>query len=183
MPLQLTLDVAGTTTSNIFLRDTLFSYVTKQAEDFLKNSWEEKYVKDAVESLQNDVSDVEEAINLVRALTEKGSENKGLKTIQGLIYKKGYESGELKAHVFPDVPICIEAWAKARRIAIYSTGSIDSQQLLFSHTAEGDLSLHISKYFDQSVGKKTEAASYEQIAKELGVEMKEIIFISDNVKG
>ncbi|CAG9834521.1 unnamed protein product [Diabrotica balteata] len=174
------LDVAGTTTSNTFLKDTLYSYVTKQAETFLKESWEEQEVKDAVKLIKDDL-DQEAAIPLIKELTEKNSDNEGLKKVQGLIYKKGYKSGELKAHVFPDVAPALESWAKSRKIAIYSTGSLESQQLLFTHTTEGDVSAHISKYFDQSSGSKTESASYETISKELEVKPEEILFITDSV--
>lgn len=85
--------------------------------------------------------------------------------------------------IFSDVPTSLEAWAKSRKVVIYSTGSIESQQLLFSHTAEGDVSPHITRYFDQSIGDKTESESYEKIAKELEVKTEEIIFVTDSSKG
>ncbi|KAJ8925343.1 hypothetical protein NQ315_009173, partial [Exocentrus adspersus] len=176
------LDVAGTTTSINFVKATLFTYVAKQAEDFLKAQWEDGTVKEAVKALKDTELDLAGATAAVKDLTEQNSENKGLKTIQGLIYKKGYEDGGLKAHVFPDVPSSLEAWAKSRKVAIYSTGSIESQKLLFSHTTEGDISSHIAKYFDQSVGPKTEAGSYEKIAKDLEVKTEEIVFVTDNSK-
>lgn len=176
------LDVAGTTTSITFMKENLFSYVDKQAESFIKEAWEDETVKEAVKLLKDGDLDQEAATALIKELTQKNSENKGLKTIQGLIYKKGYKDGELKAHVFSDVPAALESWAKSRKIAIYSTGSQESQQLLFSHTTEGDLTAHISKYFDQNVGSKTEATSYEKISKEFEVKPEEIVFVTDNVE-
>nr|XP_023016910.1 enolase-phosphatase E1-like [Leptinotarsa decemlineata] len=177
------LDVAGTTTSNTFLKDTLFAYILKQAKEYLKKSWEDEDVKEAIRLiLKNDAVDIEETVRIIKELTEKNSDNKGLKTLQGLISKKGYESGNLKSHVFSDVPACLKSWSESRKVAIYSTGSVEAQKLLFAHTSKGDLSNYISKYFDQSVGNKTESASYEKIAKELGVKPEEIVFITDNVK-
>ncbi|CAG9860759.1 unnamed protein product [Phyllotreta striolata] len=178
----LLLDIAGTTTSNVFLKESLFSYVDKQVETFLKEKWDDEAVKEAVKSLKDDTLDQEAAVALVKELTEKNSDNKGLKTLQGLIYKKGYESGELKADVFPDVPATLESWSKSRKVAIYSTGSTESQKLLFSHTTEGDLSGHIAQYFDQNVGPKTESGSYEKISKELDVKAQDIVFVTDSVE-
>lgn len=74
-------------------------YAVKQAEEFLKSNWEEEAVKTAVKSLQDisDELDLKKATDLFKELTEKNDENAALKTLQGLIYKKGYEDGELKA--------------------------------------------------------------------------------------
>ena len=36
-----------------------------------------------------------------------------LKTLQGLIWRAGYEDGRLKGHLWPDVAPCLHAWAKA----------------------------------------------------------------------
>ncbi|KAJ8966773.1 hypothetical protein NQ314_003311 [Rhamnusium bicolor] len=77
--------------------ETLFPYVTKQAEDFLKTHWENDAVKEAVKILKDSELDLAGATTAVKEFTEQNSENKGLKTIQGLIYKKGYENGDLKA--------------------------------------------------------------------------------------
>lgn len=56
-----------------------------------------------------------------------------------------------------------------------------AQQLLFAHTAAGDLTKFIDQYFDTNVGKKGEAESYRKIAGMLGFRTKEILFISDVV--
>lgn len=66
---------------------------------------------------------------------------------------------------------------------MYSTGSIDSQKLLFKHTIHGDISEKIYKFFDQTVGNKTEADSYKTIAKEVELTPQEIVFITDDCKG
>lgn len=76
-----------------------------------------------------------------------------------------------------------ETWAKSRKVAIYSTGSVTSQKLAFSKTTKGDLSSHISQYFDQTVGPKTEADSYKKIVEELSVKPEEVLFITDLIEG
>lgn len=85
--------------------------------------------------------------------------------------------------VFPDVAECFPQWANGHQICIFSTGSIESQKLLFTHSAEGDLSSHITHYFDQSIGSKTEAISYKNIAEKLNCKTEEIVFLTDSVAG
>ncbi|XP_066142475.1 enolase-phosphatase E1-like isoform X2 [Euwallacea fornicatus] len=174
-------DVLGTTTSINFAKETLFPFVTKNAEEVLKVKWEEEDVKSAVKKLKEgeEEIDLETTAKLVKELTENESDNPGLKALQGIISEKGYESGDLKAHVFSDVPASFESWAKSRKVAIYSSGSADSQKHVFAKSTEGDLSRHISNYFDQAVGPKTESGSYKKIVEELGVKPEEVLFISD----
>lgn len=73
--------------------------------------------------------------------------------------------------------------SKTHKIAIYSTGSIESQKLLFANTINGDLTKHISKYYDQEIGAKTESESYKKISDDLEIKPEEIVFITDSVNG
>lgn len=177
------LDVAGTTTSINFIKGTLFPFVIKHAEEYLKANWDVNEVKEAVKELKDEELDIEKATKLLQQMTLDNEENKGLKTLQGMIYKKGYEDGELKAHVFEDVVSSLEMWSKSRKIAIYSTGSVEAQKLLFAHTEKGDLSASIHKYFDQTViGSKIESTSYEKIIKDLEMSAEQLLFITDNAE-
>lgn len=85
--------------------------------------------------------------------------------------------------VFSDVAEALEKWTKTYKIAIYSTGSVDSQKLLFANTVNGDLTAHISNYYDQKVGSKTESDSYKKVAEDLGFKPEEVIFVTDDVNG
>ena len=65
-------------------------------------------------------------------------------------------------------------------IAIYSSGSVLAQQLLFRSTPFGDLTPLIDAYFDTSVGAKREPESYRRIAERLGQAAgARCLFISD----
>lgn len=80
------------------MQDTLLPFAVSNVEEFLKSKWEDDTVKDAVKALNGEKElDVEETVKTFKELTEAGSDNVGLKTLQGLIYEKGYESGDLKA--------------------------------------------------------------------------------------
>ena len=66
----------------------------------------------------------------------------GLKELQGLIWEHdhGFRSGQLRAHIYPDVPPALAAWnAAGLEVRIYSSGSIAAQKLFFAHTESGDL--------------------------------------------
>jgi enolase-phosphatase E1 len=115
-------------------------------------------------------------------LMDRDRKSTALKSLQGKIWKAGYESGELRGTLFADVPAAFERWSRRGRVAIYSSGSVEAQKLLFGHTNFGDLTPMISGYFDTRTGPKMESASYAAIAREMGVEAGEVRFFSDAVK-
>lgn len=105
-----------------------------------------------------------------------------LKTLQGKLWQQGYQRGDLLSEVFADVPPALIKWSNQRKtIAIFSSGSVLAQKLLFAHTAAGDLTKFISAYFDTNLGAKREAESYRRIADDLQHAPQEIIFFSDVV--
>lgn len=142
------LDVEGTTTSISFVYDVLFPYARKHMAAFL-----------------GDPGRTEEALQAMDGDLKVG----WLKEIQGKIWEAGYRSAELKSHVFEDVPQAFRRWKESGlKVAIYSSGSVLAQKLLFAHTEHGDLTTWIDAYFDTAVGAKGEPQSYRRIADELG---------------
>ncbi|WP_058188354.1 acireductone synthase [Terracidiphilus gabretensis] len=114
-------------------------------------------------------------------LMDRDRKSTALKSLQGKIWKAGFESGELKGTLFDDVPGAFERWACAGSVAIYSSGSVEAQRLLFRYSSFGDLSGLISGYFDTRIGAKRERASYAAIAAEMKVAPGEVLFFSDVV--
>ena len=115
-------------------------------------------------------------------LMDRDRKSTALKALQGRIWEVGYRAGELKGKgaVYPDVQPALARWQKAgKRIAIFSSGSIQAQRNLFANTTDGDLSSFLSGYFDTTTGSKREATSYRQIAATLGQEPRDVLFISD----
>lgn len=103
-----------------------------------------------------------------------------LKSLQGLIWRKGYEAGELKGHVYADALEYLRAWhQRGLKLYVYSSGSVEAQKLIFGHTAHGDLTPLFSGYFDTRVGGKKESASYKQILLDTGFSGPEMLFLSD----
>jgi enolase-phosphatase E1 len=107
----------------------------------------------------------------------------GLKSLQGKIWEEGYRSGELKGEVYPDVLPALERWrSRGIDIAIFSSGSVQAQRLLFRNSVAGDLTHFIKAYFDTTTGPKREPESYARIAGALERRASEVLFVSDIVE-
>ncbi len=115
-------------------------------------------------------------------LMDRDRKSTALKSLQGKIWKAGFESGELKGTLFEDVPGAFSRWAATGKVAIYSSGSVEAQKLLFGHTNYGDLTPRIGGYFDTRTGPKRSAASYAAIAQAMQVAPVDAIFFSDVVE-
>ena len=97
-----------------------------------------------------------------------------------MIWKTGYENGTLKGEVYAEVPQYLRAWhEKGITLAVYSSGSVQAQKLIFGHTEYGDLRPLFSAYFDTRLGAKRQAAAYRKIAAQLRLDAQQILFLSD----
>jgi enolase-phosphatase E1 len=112
---------------------------------------------------------------------DRDRKSTALKSLQGKIWKAGYERGDLKSELFDDVPEAFARWSTPARVAIYSSGSAEAQELFFRHSNHGDLTPMISGYFDTRTGPKQESASYKAIAAAMNVAPEDALFFSDVV--
>ncbi|KAK3718786.1 hypothetical protein QZH41_014038 [Actinostola sp. cb2023] len=106
-----------------------------------------------------------------------------LKQLQGHIWKKAYEDGEIKGEVYDDVVPALDKWTSSGyKVYIYSSGSVVAQKLLFRYSNKGDLLKYFSGHFDTKIGLKVESESYQNIAKSIGEDAGGILFVTDVVK-
>jgi enolase-phosphatase E1 len=178
------LDIEGTIGDIAFVRDVLFPYARVRLADTLKARWDDpeivRVVHAACESSLDQLTTPALATKQFLSWMDQDKKIGPLKTLQGIIWREGYASGELKAHLYPDAVEAIHAWTKRGvKVAIYSSGSIEAQKLYFKNSVAGDLSSYLSGYFDTTSGGKGEAASYTKIALELGFAPDAITFFSD----
>jgi enolase-phosphatase E1 len=177
------LDIEGTVSSIAFVKDTLFPYARAQLPAYVHEHQRELGgIFAEVRQLEGrpDLT-VDEIIALFMTWIDQDRKITPLKTLQGLIWKAGYDSGELTAHLYEDAFAALRAWHRAGlRLCIYSSGSVAAQQLLFAHTHHGDLTPLLSGYFDTRTGPKLEAASYTAIAAALTAPPASILFLSDH---
>ncbi|HEY1075207.1 MAG TPA: acireductone synthase, partial [Fontimonas sp.] len=96
------------------------------------------------------------------------------------VWKQGYEAGELKGHVYADTPVFLRQWhAAGKQLYVYSSGSVEAQQLIFGHSDAGDLTPLFSGYFDTRIGAKREAQAYRAIVGQLALPAGDVLFLSD----
>ncbi|WP_370306208.1 acireductone synthase [Sinimarinibacterium flocculans] len=176
-------DIEGTTSSIDFVHQTLFPFARTRMRAFLR----ENAGDDRVQALLADVEEVEkgdlsldEAADVLERWIAEDRKLTPLKALQGMIWKTGYEAGELKGHVYADTPEALRAWhAAGKALYVYSSGSVEAQQLIFGHTDYGDLTPLFSGYFDTRIGGKREAASYRRILDEIALPGAQVLFLSD----
>jgi enolase-phosphatase E1 len=177
-------DIEGTTTSLSFVHDVLFPLSRDQMDPFIRHVWDHRAFLPLLSQLkkqsQNENLTPSDVVHLLRQWIDEDRKEGVLKQIQGIIWKRAFEAGAIQSHVYPDVPKKWSEW-KEKGIAIYifSSGSIEAQQLLFRYSEAGDLTRFIDGYFDTTTGPKKEAESYTRIAAAIKIPPKEILFLSD----
>lgn len=184
------MDIEGTTSSISFVKDVLFPYFLLNIDDInkLSNIKEVKYafgqVLRIVKREENrDITTSEEVILELKKWCGQDLKITPLKTLQGILWQKGYQNGELLGHVYDDVPVMLKNWnLLGKKMGIFSSGSVNAQKLLFSHSVKGNLSTYFSNYFDTNIGSKRDSDTYSLITKQLTLPSKRILFLSDVIE-
>lgn len=181
------MDVEGTTTSIRFVHDVLFPYAAKHLASYIADHRDDPAViacldetrRTVAEETQQPAEQVD-AVATLLAWIDADRKHPALKRLQGLVWEDGYRSGGFTAPLYPDVLPCLHKWHTAgKTLAIYSSGSVKAQELLFAHSEFGDVTNLLSHYFDTAVGHKREAPSYTAIADALETAAARILFLSD----
>ena len=168
-------DIEGTTSAIAFVKETLFPFAEAALDGFVESRGDDP----AVAAVMAEVPGVDRVATL-RDWMARDVKATPLKTLQGMIWEAGFRDGRLRGHLWPDVAPCLRAWqAGGVGLAVYSSGSVAAQKLLFGHSEAGDLLPLFSGFFDTRVGHKRDAASYAAIAAALGLPAEEILFLSD----
>jgi 2,3-diketo-5-methylthio-1-phosphopentane phosphatase len=199
------LDVEGTVAPMSLVTEQLFPYARTRFAEFLQRKRDDEAVRaDLVLLAEENSADKSagiprlgqvrdaaqvaaprfrlDAMVYLMWLMDRDRKSTALKSLQGKIWKAGFESGELKGTLFEDVPDALKQWSATGQVAIYSSGSVDAQKLLFRYSIFGDLTPLIAGYFDTRTGPKMESASYTAIASAMSVAPDEARFFSDSVR-
>ena len=168
-------DIEGTTSAIAFVKETLFPFAEAALDGFL----DAHATSPEVAAILAEIPGPDPRATL-RGWMAQDVKATPLKALQGLIWRAGFEDGRLHGHLWPDVAACLQAWhAAGIRLAVYSSGSVEAQRLLFRHSLAGDLEPLFGGFFDTRMGHKREAASYAAIAAALADPPGEILFLSD----
>ena len=184
-PLVLT-DIEGTTSAISFVKDVLFPFARAALPAFVREHGQEPDVRqwlDRVAAESGGVCQDEMIVEVLQGWIDEDRKHPALKALQGMIWLEGYREGEFQAHVYPDAAQALRQWhANGHRLAVYSSGSVPAQKLLFGHSTEGDLSALFSGWFDTAVGGKREVQSYRNIVGQLDLAAHDVVFLSDIVE-
>ena len=181
------MDIEGTTTSIAFVQQILFPYAKNHLASYLRQHRKDPDLvqwitlcQDTVEQEEGYRPTINELTAILKRWIDEDRKHTGLKAIQGIIWKEGYESGAFTSDLYDDVLPCLQQWQeRGLRLGIFSSGSVPAQRLLFAHTAKGDVTAYFSHFFDTRMGGKREKRAYEKIRVEVGLPSEEILFLSD----
>ena len=181
-------DIEGTTSSISFVHDVLFPYAKKNMAGFITQLAKSPEVARELDAVRREIdqpaADLSTIISTLEQWIADDRKITPLKTLQGYIWKQGFASGEFKSHMYSDAVDGLRAWNEQGIVlAVYSSGSVGAQKLLFGYSEYGDLTPLISHYFDTSVGAKQQPGAYQAIAENLheqhGLVASELLFLSD----
>ena len=192
------LDIEGTTTPIAFVTETLVPYARTHLRAHLERHAQSPHGLALFEAIRREHAADADAQNAVPAwpetnpqvvasveaylgwLMDRDRKSPALKEIQGYIWERGYERGDLVAPVYPDVEPAFVRWrANGQALGIFSSGSVLAQQWLFRRSSAGDLTPHLQWYFDTQTGPKREPGSYAAIAAIAGEAPADVLFVSD----
>lgn len=189
---QLLLDIEGTTCPVSFVAETLFPYASRHLGAYLQahrdqatvrqllSDVEEAWKCDADPEARQLRQQQAEALDYLQLLIRQDRKLTALKELQGLVWRDGYDRGDLRAPLYADVPAALQRWhARGVALAVYSSGSVGAQQLLYGHSDAGNLQPLFQHWFDTRIGAKQEPASYERITQELHCSSAAVLFVSD----
>jgi enolase-phosphatase E1 len=186
MPTTILTDIEGTTSSISFVKNVLFPYARRELPRFVREHGNDPHVRrwlDAVASESGGICSDDVIVETLQGWMDQDRKHTALKALQGMLWRDGYLRGDFRGHVYPDAAAGLRQWRESgHALAVFSSGSVGAQQLLFRHSEAGDLASLFSDFFDTEVGHKREADSYRRIAETLDRQPSEILFLSDVVE-
>ncbi|MGY0559629.1 acireductone synthase [Luteimonas sp. A277] len=179
-------DIEGTTSSIAFVKEVLFPYARREMPRFVRVRGQDPEVRRWLDEVATELGGVCQDGMIAETLQgwiDQDLKHTALKALQGMLWADGYRNGDFAAPVYPDAVERLRQWhGEGHTLAVYSSGSVPAQVLLFSHTDAGDLSPLFSAWFDTEVGGKREAESYARISRRLDVPAEDVLFLSDVVE-
>jgi enolase-phosphatase E1 len=189
-------DIEGTVAPIHFVHEVLFPYAFSNIESYLKQNGIPEHIVDSL--LKENAFDVEtnsyplridhiddynRITHYLQHLIRIDRKSTSLKEIQGRVWEQGYTKGEIKSQIFSDaVKFFVYLKARSIKASIYSSGSILAQKLIFQYSDKGNLLGYFHSFFDTTTGPKKVSTSYEQIAQDLGLDPRSILFFTDVVE-
>ena len=168
------------------MKDVLFPYAYSHLPEFLESYQANPLVAGQLDSVSEQTGIARDDLAaLTQQLLDWIDEDvkaTPLKTLQGVLWERGYVESVYQAHLYEDAADMLCQWKSAGLdLYVYSSGSVAAQKLFFRFSEAGDLSGLFSGYFDTNIGHKASDQSYRNIASQIGYPTAEILFLSDVV--
>jgi len=183
------LDIEGTISSISFVKDVMYPYALDRLRRLARDLWSDSDFQTLIAGFPAETKqDADSLLAHVEDLTRRDVKAVYLKQLQGQLWKTGFTEGDLKTPLFDDVVPTLTTWkASGRTLAIFSSGSVQAQLQFFTYVKDGDTTRDVKPLFSAhydtvNAGPKLEKASYEKICHEMGVDVKKVTFLTDNVK-
>ncbi|WP_158892108.1 acireductone synthase [Amycolatopsis anabasis] len=180
------LDIEGTLTATSQVHVVLYDYARPRLGPWIDEHPDDPVVLDAVAEIRKlaelpESAGTDEIVRVLHGWMAADQKIAPLKTLQGLIWQRGYAVGDLVTEFFGDVAPALRSWhAAGLNLAVFSSGSVAGQIASFSRTTDGDLTGLFTHHFDTvNAGPKREERSYRAIAAALGAPSGEVVFFSD----
>ncbi len=183
MPAQtaVLLDIEGTISSLPHVVTTHYPYTRRHIADYLAAHQDDPVVLKALEETKALAGHGVAPLDALYRWIDEDAKAPPLKLLQGLVWVRGYETGELVGHIYPDALAALRRWREAGVPRhVFSSGSVQCQVQFLQHCPEGDLSSLFDRHFDTGVGAKVDPKSYVAIADALALPARAIVFFSDN---
>ncbi len=177
-------DIEGTTSSIAFVHEVLFPYASRELPKFVLECINRPKITKLLDDVRAEAGEADASIERVTEILQQWikEDRKAtpLKALQGYVWRNGYENGDYTGHVYDDAADRLRQWANLDiQLYVYSSGSVDAQQLLFGFSDFGDLRPLFSGYFDTRIGHKRQVESYRAIVDSIDANAEEILFLSD----
>jgi enolase-phosphatase E1 len=192
---RIVVDIEGTVCPVEFVTRTLLPYARDRMESWLeahardpewrelrgplRAAWQEERAPDCPPCPASDPAATHYA-PFLKWLTDRDSKLAPLKAVQGRILEEAFERGAFSTPFFADVAPSLRRFREAGvRLAVYSSGSVAAQRMLFRYGGAGDLSDLFDGWFDTAIGPKRAAESYRRIAEQTALPARALLFVSD----
>lgn len=177
-------DIEGTTSSISFVHDVLFPYASRELPGFVRDNSEipdiARLLDDARQEAGEAGASTERVIEILLDWIAEDRKATPLKSLQGHVWRHGYENGDFTGHLYDDAVDRLRRWSVSGiDLYVFSSGSVGAQKLLFGYSDAGDLRPLFKGFFDTRVGHKQESQSYQAIADSIGTSAGDILFLSD----
>jgi len=178
-------DIEGTIAPITFVKDVLFPFSKNKLSEFIYKNVENETVKPILEQcaklMQLQSPSLHQICDQCIEWIDTDQKITPLKSLQGLIWQAGYESGELKAPIFTNAfNYLLKCYCAGVTIYSYSSGSCLSQKLFYTYSTFGNIMPFFKGLYDTTIGPKKDFHSYEKIVSQINEKSEKILFLSDN---